>query len=330
MRTRTGSLLRAGLVGSVVALANHGAYAQDSITIGWTSYPADLSVIADAIEGGQAAADALGVNLEFALAAGAVAQANAVDNLLAAGIDVLAINPEDSNAIGPSVRAANDLGIPVIMWIGDNLGGGETVTLISSDEEGGGYVIARWAMERIGGEGRLGLIQGTKAHQAGLLRENGFERAHAEFPGVELASYGEGNWMRDRANTVASDMLTREPDLEIIVALSDDMAAGVYSAVSASGLDVMVTGYNGSCEVLHSIWEGRIEATLYQGWRDIGTRVVEAAVAVAQGEAVDERIVMPTYVVDRPLMEEVQAEGAGERFTEGLVIDVERAVAGCV
>ncbi len=323
--------LTAALLGTAMMLAFVGtaADAQDRIKIGWTSYPADLSVIADAIEGGKTTAEALGVDIEYGLAAGAVAQANAVDNLLAGGIDVLVIDPEDSNAIGPSVAAANKLGVPVIMWIGDNLGGGETASFISSDEEAGGYTISKWAMDRVGGKGRIALVQGTKAHQAGLLREKGFERAKAEFPDVELAAYGEGNWMRDRAYAVASDMLTREPDLGIIIAFSDDMAAGIYAAVAAAGASVPVTGYNGSCEVLNSVWNGNIEATLYQGWRDIGSMVIETAAAVAKGEKVEKRIVMPTYVVDRKLMDDVLAVGAGEKYTSGLFSDVKRASSGC-
>lgn len=317
------------LVGVAAVMAAGSASAQDKLRVGWTSYPADLSVIADAIAGAQATADAMGIELKLALAAGAVAQAAAVDNLLASGIDVLAIDPEDSNAIGPSIQKANELGIPVIMWIGDNLGGGDTVTLISSDEEAGGYTIGKWAMEQVGGSGPIALLQGTKAHQAGLLRENGFNRALAEFPGIELAAYGEGNWMRDRANAVASDMLTRVDGLKFIVALSDDMAAGAYAAVAAAGVDVPVSGYNGSCEVLNSVWSGKIRATLYQGWRDIGSKVIETAAAIKAGETIPEKIVMPTYVVDHALMEKVQAEGVTDTFTQGLVTDVTRAIGGC-
>jgi len=311
------------------ALSATAADAQKRIKIGWTSYPADLSVIADAIEGGKTTAAALDVDIEYGLAAGAVAQANAVDNLLAGGIDVLVIDPEDSNAIGSSIAAANKLGIPVIMWIGDNLGGGKTISFVSSDEEAGGYNISKWAMNRTGDKGRIGLVQGAKAHQAGLLREQGFERAKKEFPNVELASYGEANWARDKANSLASDMLTREPNLGVIIALSDDMAAGVYAAVVAANAKVPVTGYNGSCEVLNSIWKGKIEATLYQGWRDIGSKVIETAVAVAKGNTVEKRIVMPTYVVDRKLMDDVLAAGAGEKYTNGLFADVQRASKGC-
>ena len=302
--------------------------AADDITIGWTSYPADIPVIADAIDGGKNEAERLGVNVEFALSAGAVAQANAVDNLLALEVDVLAINPEDSRAIGPSVVKANEAGIPVVMWIGDNLGDGETVSLISSDEELGGYTIAKWGFEKLGGKGRIALIQGTKAHQAGLLRENGFNRAMEEYPDIEMVAYGEANWMRDRANVLAADMLTRDAEMDFIFALSDAMAKGVYSATKLAGATPMITGYNGDCETLNSVWEGRITATLYQGWRDIGAQVVRTTSEVAKGMEVDKVITMPTFVVDRAAMEQISA-GSYEGATPGLVADVERAIGGC-
>ena len=82
------------LAASALVWAGASASAQD-VTVGWTSYPADIPVIADAIDGGKAEAEKLGVGLEFALSAGAAAQANAVDNLLALGVDVIAIDPEE-------------------------------------------------------------------------------------------------------------------------------------------------------------------------------------------------------------------------------------------
>ena len=315
--------LAAGLLWAV----SQGAAAQD-ISIGWTSYPADIPVIADAIDGGKDEAERLGVKLEFALSAGAVAQANAVDNLLALGVDIIAIDPEDSRAIGPSVVKANQAGVPVVMWIGDNLGDGETASLISSDEELGGYTIAKWGFERLGGKGRVALIQGTKAHQAGLLRENGFRRAMEEFPGIEIVAYGEANWMRDRANVLAADMLTRDAEMDFIFALSDAMAKGIYSAAKLAGATTMITGYNGDCETLNSVWEGGITATLYQGWRDIGAQVIRTSIDVAKGMEVDKVIIMPTFVVDRTAMEQISA-GSHDGATPGLAADVERAIGGC-
>jgi ABC-type sugar transport system substrate-binding protein len=270
----------------------------------------------------------MGVDLKVALSAGAAAQANAMDNLIALGVDVIGIDPEDSKAIGPSVKKANAAGIPVIMFIGDDLGGGKTVTLISSDEELGGYSIAKWAFQKIGGTGKVALVQGTKAHQAGMLRENGFRRAMKEFPGIDLAAYGEANWMDDKANTLAADMLTKDPDLKLIIALSDAMAKGVATAAKVAGATPVITGYNGDCETLSKVWTGQITATLYQGWRDIGGQVVRTGADVVAGKSVPPKIVMPTFVIDKDAMTKIEG-GAATDTTPGLVSDVKRAVGGC-
>lgn len=302
--------------------------AAEHVSIGWTSYPADIPVIADAIEGGKDEAKALGVKLVFALSAGASAQANAVDNLLALEVDILAIDPEDSQAIGASVKKANKANVPVVMWIGDNLGGGETVSLISSDEELGGYTIAKWGFELLGGSGRVALVQGAKAHQAGLLREDGFRRAMKEFPGIDLVAYGEANWARDRANTLAADFITRDPNIDLIFALSDDMAKGVYTAAKAANVVPKVTGYNGDCETLNSVWNGAISATLYQGWRDIGAQVIRTSLDIANGKTVPKKIVMPIFVIDKTAMGVIDA-GNFDGATAGLTVDVKRAIGNC-
>jgi ABC-type sugar transport system substrate-binding protein len=314
----------ASLLFVIIATASHAS----DVRIGWTSYPADIPVIADAIDGAKNMGKEMGVKVEFALSAGAAAQANAMDNLIALGVNIIAIDPEDSKAIGPSIKKANEANIPVIMFIGDNLGGGQTVTLISSDEEAGGYGIAKWAFTKIGGEGKVALIQGAKAHQAGLLRENGFNRALKEFPKIKVVGYGEANWMTDKANALAADILTKDPDIKLIVALSDAMAKGTAAAAKVAGLHPAITGYNGDCETLNKVWTGELTATLYQGWRDIGAKVVKTGVEIAQGRTVDKKIVMPTFVVDKPAMEKISG-GSTEGVTTGLIADVKHAIGNC-
>jgi ABC-type sugar transport system substrate-binding protein len=330
-KTRQSVLSWSGVCGAVALIAaatgTAGIACAEDIKIGWTSYPADIPVIADAIDGAKNAGKEIGVKVEFALSAGAAAQANAVDNLLALGVNAIAIDPEDSKAIGPSVKKANEANVPVIMFIGDNLGGGKTDTLISSDEEAGGYTIAKWAFDKIGGAGKVALIQGAKAHQAGQLRENGFNRARKEFPKIEVVAYGEANWQMDKANTLAADMLTQNPDVKLI-ALSDAMAKGVAAAVKVAGLKPAITGYNGDCETLNKVWNGEITATLYQGWRDIGAKVVKTGAEIVKGGKVEPKIIMPTYVVDKPLMEKISG-GSTEGVSAGLVSDVKRAVNNC-
>jgi|TARA_B110000881_G_C18544191_1_gene500223 ABC-type sugar transport system substrate-binding protein len=313
---------------SVAGFISVGNLSAKKITIGWTSYPADIPVIADAIRGGRDEGKRLGVEVVFALGAGAAAQANNMDDLIARGVDVIAIDPEDSQAIGASVKKANAAGIPVVMWIGDNLGGGKTVSLVSSDEELGGYSIAKWGFNRLGGIGRVAFIQGAIAHQAGLNRENGFRRAMVKYPKIELVGYGEANWARDKANSIAADMITRDPNIEMIFAMSDAMAKGVLSAVKSSNTSQKITGYNGDCETLNSVWNDGILATLYQGWRDIGAQTIRTSLDVAKGKSVPKKIIMPTFVIDKPAMAAIVA-GTYDGVTPGLEYDVKQAISGC-
>ena len=90
-----GVLLRSAFALTLISAGATTTAFAANITIGWTSYPADIPVIADAIDGAKNMGKEMGVNVEFALSAGAAAQANAMDNLIALGVNVIAIDPEE-------------------------------------------------------------------------------------------------------------------------------------------------------------------------------------------------------------------------------------------
>jgi len=123
-------------------------------------------------------------------------------------------------------------------------------------------------------------------------------------------------------------MLTKEPEVKLIVALSDAMAKGVAAAAKVAGVKPVITGYNGDCETLGKVWTGQITGDLYQGWRDIGAQVVRTGADVVNGKTVPPKIVMPTYIVDKAFMEKINA-GSTDGASPGLVSDVKRAIAGC-
>lgn len=149
-----------------------------------------------------------------------------------------------------------------------------------------------------------------------------------KYPKINLVGYGEAKWIRDKANTLAADMITRDPDIELIFAMSDAMKKRVLSAVKSANTTQQITGYNGDCETLNSVWNNGILATLYQGWRDIGAQVIRTSLAVAKGESLKKTIIIPTFVVDKPAMTSIVA-GTYDGVTPGLEYDVNRAIAGC-
>jgi ribose transport system substrate-binding protein len=312
---------------AALMLSAGSAWAADPITIGFTSLGFFVPALAEARDGALAKAEELDVTIEYITADDAPTQQRAVENLLAKEVDALAIDPNDSAAISEAVKLANSKNVPVIMWVG-GAKSGDVASTVVSDEKQGGYDIAHWLFEHMGGKGKVALLQGDKAHQAGALREEGVRQALSEFPGIELAGYAEAKWARDTGERTANNLLTQAPDLNAIIALNDEMAHGALAAVQARGMDVLVTGYNGQCDAIQAVLGGDMAATLYQPFRDIGAKVVEVAVDVVNGKPVEPRIDMPALPLDKALAEQIAA-GTAKDASAGLVSSVQAAVGGC-
>jgi ribose transport system substrate-binding protein len=275
--------------------------------LGITVYPPTVPVVALAVDGAKAEARKRGVNAKFAFAADAASQQSAVETLLGEGVKVLAIDPNDSTAITTAVKEANSRKIPVIMWVG-TAAGGKVATTISSDELKGGKNIAQYIFKTfMRGSGDVAFVQGDETHSAFINREKGFRAVLARYRNIKLVALGIGNQTADQAYPVALDMITKNPQLKAIFADSDAMADGVYRAVVASGKagQIGVFGYNGACQTLHSIWQGKITATLYQGWSGFGVTVVDTALKLYNTRSAPKTIVQPTYVIDKKAMSQI-------------------------
>ncbi len=278
------------------------------LVLGFSSYPPVVPVIASAVSGARSEAKKTHVQIRFGLAADAPSQQSAIDQLIGVGVNVLAIDPNDSTAITTSVTAANSKNIPVIMWVGKSTGG-TVATFIGSDELQGGKNVAKYLAKALGGRGEVALINGDEVHQAFILRERGFRTQLKKYPGLKLVAFGLGKETAPPSESLARDMMTAHPQLKAIVALSDAMAAGVYQAVRAlhKTSRVAVVGYNGDCPTLRSIWKGQIHATVFQNWFGFGAKVVDAAVAIHAGKTLPKNIIQPTVVIDHKLMQQVRA-----------------------
>lgn len=299
----------------------------DKLVVGISSRGWTVPPLKDAGQQAEAAAKEAGdVEIQFGFGDDGPTQVNAVQSLIAKGVDVLAIDPNDDKAIVPVVKEANEAGIPVIMWVGGSAGGDVATTILTSEVKGG-ELVGDWVADRLGDRGSVALLQGQAAHPAGRQREDGFRAALKKHPGVELSNYAEGQWVRDVAETTATNFLTRTPDLNAIVALNDEMALGALTAVKARGSDALVTGYNGQCTALESVWNGDLTATLYQPFGDIGREIVKQAVKLKRGESVPATITLPEFVVDKAMMEKI-SDGS-KSVSPGTKAAIDNAIKGC-
>lgn len=270
---------------------------EDTVTIGLVVSTLDNPFFVTLQDGAQAKADELGATLIVLDSKddSAVEMTN-VEDLLVQGIDILMINPTDSSAVVSSVEAANEAGIPVVT-LDRSADGGEVATHIASDNYAGGVMAGEYIIELLGGEGLVVELEGTLGASATIERGEGFNAAIDAVEDVEVIAAQTANFARADGMSVMEDILQAQPEIDAVFAHNDEMALGALEAISASGRDILIVGFDATDDALAAVAAGEMAATVEQLPADIGALGVEAAMAIAAGEEVEDYVPVDLQLV---------------------------------
>jgi ribose transport system substrate-binding protein len=260
-------------------------------TIGFAISSFDNDFFVTLSDGAEAAAADAGVELIVSDAGGdAATQASQVEDFITQEVDVIMLNPVDSDAIVASVEAANEAGIPVIT-VDRGATGGEVVSHIASDNVAGGRQAGEFLFEQIGGEGTVLELEGVAGTSAARDRGAGFQEALDAASGIERLAKQTANFARDEGLTVAQNLLQANPDADGLFAHNDDMALGAVEAAAAAGRDdLVIVGFDAAPDALQAVKDGTMAGTIAQQPDLMGQLAVETAVKVANGEDVEASI----------------------------------------
>ena len=208
-------------------------------------------------------------------------QAANVENLIAQRVDVLVIDAFDSEAIKPSVAAAQAAGIPVLAY--DRLIEDPSVLYLTHDNIEVGRMIARQITSEVA-TGTYALIKGDQANPNSLFLEVGFHEIID--PLIDDGSITIGgdeftdSWAPDTAQTNMEQILTANDNkIDAVLSQNDGMAGGVIAALALQGLDgtVRVGGQDGDLAALNRIALGTQSVSVWKDATELGTAAGEAA-----------------------------------------------------
>lgn len=213
------------------------------------------------------AAESLGAEIVVADAQHDVSkQINDIDDMIQQGIDILIINPADSEGAEAAVKAAKDAGIITVAV--DAQAEGPLDSFVGSKNYDAGYLAGEQMAKDLNGEGKVAILDGIPVVPI-LERIQGFEDAIAEHPGIEIVDKQNGRQDRAEAMTVTENMLQANPDLDAIFSVNDEGALGSLGAIEASSKDVWLYSVDGHPEVIEAILaDGPFKATSAQFPRD--------------------------------------------------------------
>ena len=228
-------------------------------------------------------------------------QVGIMTGLIARGVDAIVLAPADSKALVQAARQAQEAGIVVVnidnQLDADTLAAEQiSVPFVGPDNRAGARTVGEYLAGKLpdGGTGaQVAILEGIPSAFNAQERRAGFEEA-MQAAGAEVVSVQSADWEMNKANQIASAMLTAHPDLDAILASNDTMAIGALAARKAAGRDtgddaVLVVGFDNIAAARDAVEAGELLATADQYAGDLAVFGIETALAVLGGEQPSDR-----------------------------------------
>jgi ribose transport system substrate-binding protein len=226
-------------------------------------------------------------------------QVNQVQNFISQSMKAIIINPVDSAAAAPAVKAADRGKIPVIA-ADRGVTGATVAQTVASDNVTGGKLAAQQLGKALGGKGKVVVLQGTPGTSAANDRQKGFTEGITAFPGIQVVAQQPADFDRTQGLNVMTNLLQAHSDLGGVFAANDEMALGAIKALGAkAGRQVKVVGFDGTPDGLKAVQTGAISADVAQQPVLLGRLAVQAAVQAAKSGKIQQNVAVPVKVATK-------------------------------
>lgn len=249
-------------------------------------------------DGAQAEATAKGIKLLIVDAQDDPAkQIASVEDLMQKKVQVLLINPTDSDAVANVVKRATAAGVKVVS-LDRSVNGAEVSAHIASDNVAGGKMAAEFLLEKIGGKGNVVELEGLPGSSAARERGQGFHSVIDGKPDVKVVAKQPADFDRAKGLSVMENILQGNKNVQGVFAHNDEMALGAQKAIEAAGLkNVAIVGFDATADAVAAVKDGKLAATVQQKPDLIGKKGVETAKLLIDGQAVEKNIPVPLELV---------------------------------
>ena len=258
-----------------------------------------------------------GVNLQVEDAQNDVAkQLSQIQNFIASGVDAIIVNPVDTSATAAMTKLAADAKIPLVYVnrqpidvdaLPDN------AAFVASNEVDSGTLETKEVCKLLGGKGNLVVMMGELSNQAAVQRTADVHDvlATTECSGLKIVEEQTANWSRTQGSDLMTNWLSAGLQFDAVVANNDEMAIGAIQALKASGRamdSVVIGGIDATQDALAAMAAGDLDVTVFQNAAGQGQGSVDAALKLARGEAVDQKVWIPFELVTPANLADYQAK----------------------
>lgn len=244
-------------------------------------------------------------------------QLDQIKNFVASGVDAIIVNPVDTSATQAMSDAAAEAGVPLV-YVNRQPVNVDTLpdsqAFVASDERESGTLETIEICDILAAAGKdpanAYIMMGELSNQAAVQRTQDIDDVIANDQcAVELNIIDRqtANWSRDEAQDLMTNWLSTGEPFDALISNNDEMAIGAIQAMKASGIsmdDVVVGGIDATQDALFAMAAGELDVTVFQDAAGQGAGALDAALKLARGEDVDQKVYVPFQLVTPENMSE--------------------------
>lgn len=229
-----------------------------------------------------------------------------IDEMILWGAQALVIAPQWT---GMEVPVENAIKQGIVCVAFDMDIAAEGIYRVTGDNESMGVAGAKYIVEKIGTEGLVVAMPVPTAGSVNDLRMKGFTETMAEIaPNVTIVPYANAAFSQQEGMTVMADVLTANAKIDAVFSLDDETSLGALKAIEDAGRTEIkaITGGGGCQDYFNAIVAKKDEiaacSALYSPL--MIKDCLDVAIAVLNGEEVEQVKVIPSQIVDAANAEE--------------------------
>ncbi len=229
-----------------------------------------------------------------------------VNTYIARQVDAIVLSPLSKTASVTALTRARDAGIKVVTY-NSTVEGGVPISFIESDQSNlgaqTGNVARSYIEERLGGKAKIAILAFKSVlPEQSDARTGGFKGEISNLPGAEIVAEQDA-WLPEMAIRKVGDILTANPEINLIWSANEGGTVGAVMAVKSAGQEgrIAVFGTDVSDQLAGFLLseDQILHAITGQRPFEIGSRAVEAAVAAINEDPVENRVSMSGVLLSR-------------------------------
>ena len=233
-------------------------------------------------------------------------EAELVNTYIVRKVDAILVSAVSKKGSVAALKAANDKGIKIICHNTPLDADFPPVYIECSPADLGeqtGKAARKYIEEKLGGKAKIGILAfKSQVPEQSDARVGGFKKEVTQLPGVEIVAEQDA-WLALPAVAKAGDILTANPDINILYSANEGGTVGAVLAVKNAGkvgkIVVFGTDFNAQLIGFLQSQDNILQAITAQRPFEVGQMAVESALKVLKGEPVEKPIYLKGVCLSR-------------------------------